>query len=150
WPEPWNIRIRRWMRRHRLLVTAAATVVLVTTLALSVGVVLLTAANERERDARRLAEFQEAEARAQRDEVQHQRDQTHHHLYVSNINLALDEWENGNIAHVRKLLDGFQPTQAGTKDPRGWEWYFLDRLCRGDLRTLRGHTRVARAVAYSP
>jgi eukaryotic-like serine/threonine-protein kinase len=150
WPEPWNLRFRRWMRRHRPLVTAAAAVVLVTTLALSVGVVLLTAANERERAARRLAEIQEGEARTQRDEVQHERDRARHHLYVSNIGLAQDEWENSNIAHVRELLDGVLPTPIEAKDQRGWEWYFLDRLCHGDVRTLRGHTRVVRAVAYSP
>lgn len=143
WPEPWKVRSRRWIGNHRVLVSSLAAVVLVASLALAVGVVLLSAANERERDARQLAEINEAEAR-------HQRDQTRYHLYVSNINLALREWEHGNVAHVRELLDGFLPGNETTNDLRGWEWYLLDRLCHADLRTLRGHGDAVRSVMPSP
>jgi WD40 repeat protein len=143
WPEPWQVRTRRWIGHHRELVAALAAVVLVASLALGVGVVLLTAANERERDARHLAEVEEAEAR-------NQRDQTRYRLYVSNINLALREWEHGNVAHVRELLDGFLPGAEANKDLRGWEWHLLDRLCHADLRTLRGHTDAVRSAMPSP
>jgi WD40 repeat protein/serine/threonine protein kinase len=150
WPEPWKVRTRRWIGHHRVLVASLAAVVLMASLALGVGVVLLSAANERERDARHMAEIEEAEARNQRDEVKRQRDQTRYHLYVSNINLALREWEHGNLAHVRELLDGFLPWDETKKDLRGWEWYLLDRLCHGDLRTLRGHSDAVRSAMPSP
>ena len=65
-PEPWTIRSRRWVGRHRTAVTAmaAATAVAVACLALATG--LLTSANQRERAAR-------AEATTQRDEALKQR-----------------------------------------------------------------------------
>jgi len=51
WREPWRVRARRWLSRHRTLVTTSAAVVLVTTVSLAVASVLLAAANERERAA---------------------------------------------------------------------------------------------------
>jgi WD40 repeat protein len=143
WREPLKVRTRRWIGRHRVLVATLAAVVLVASLALGVGVVLLTAANERERDARHMAESEEAEARDQRDRARYR-------LYVSNINLALREWEHGNVAHVRELLDGFVPGVEAEKDLRGWEWHLLDRLCHGDLRTLSGHSDAVHSVMPSP
>jgi eukaryotic-like serine/threonine-protein kinase len=51
WREPWRVRARRWLSRHRTLVTTAAAVVLVATVSLAVASALLAAANERERAA---------------------------------------------------------------------------------------------------
>jgi WD40 repeat protein len=143
WPEPLKVRTRRWIGHHRVFVAALAAVVLVASLALGVGVVLLTAANEREREARHTAEIEEAEARDQRDRARYR-------LYVSNINLALREWEHGNVAHVRELLDGIVPGNEAQRDLRGWEWHLLDRFCHSDLRTLRGHKDAVHNVMPSP
>ncbi len=72
--EPVLVRAGRWMRRHRTAVTAAL-VALIVAVTGSVGAnILLTAANERERAAKELAEQQEREAAVQRDEAQKQRD----------------------------------------------------------------------------
>jgi eukaryotic-like serine/threonine-protein kinase len=150
WQEPWTVRSRRWLARHRAQAAAVAAFVVVASLALGVGVVLLTAANERERDARHLAEIKESEAREQRDELEHQRDRLRYTLYVSSVNLAQQEWENGNVAHARELLDAFLPNRSDGKDLRGWEWHFLDRLCRSDLRTVRGLPVAVRTVMPSP
>jgi WD40 repeat protein len=38
---------------------------------------------------------------------------------------------------------------AGQPDRRGWEWYYLDRLCRGSLHTFE-HRYWVNAVAFSP
>jgi serine/threonine-protein kinase len=56
WPEPWSVRARRWISRHRAGVTAAAAAVAVAALSLGAATVLLTAANERERQAKREAQ----------------------------------------------------------------------------------------------
>jgi serine/threonine-protein kinase len=63
WPEPWAVRARRWMGRHRPLVAGASAAALVTLAGLVLGTLLLArandqlrAANERERQARELAE----------------------------------------------------------------------------------------------
>lgn len=62
WPEPWTVRARRWIGRHRTGVTTAAAVVVVGGFCLGVATILLTAANKRERAAK-------DEAARQRDEA---------------------------------------------------------------------------------
>jgi serine/threonine-protein kinase len=76
WPEPWTVRARRWVGRHRTLVTSAASTVVVALVGLALATVLLTAANERERverakavEARIYAESQEVEARKQKEKA---------------------------------------------------------------------------------
>ena len=51
---------------------------------------------------------------------------------------------------VRQRLCEHEPHEANDPDLRGFEWYYLQRLCQLDLRTLRGHTDDVRGVAYSP
>jgi serine/threonine-protein kinase len=65
WQEPWPVRARRWLARHRTATIATAATVLAATLTLAVSTVLLTRANERERLARE-AERQ-ARLRAERN-----------------------------------------------------------------------------------
>ncbi len=64
YPEPALARLARWGRRHRTLVAAAALLLMTAVAGLSVGTVLLSRANARTEQQRRLAEtnFQEAEA----------------------------------------------------------------------------------------
>lgn len=64
WAEPWHARTARWMRRHRTIVTSVAAAIAVAIVALVVGVLLLTAANERERQARNDAQLAYKTARA--------------------------------------------------------------------------------------
>jgi serine/threonine-protein kinase len=64
WPEPWHVRARRWIGRHRTGVTTVAAVVVVAGFCLGVATVLLTAANKRERDAKLEASRQRDEAAA--------------------------------------------------------------------------------------
>jgi len=63
YPEPAFARLARWGRRHRTLVAAAATLLMIAVAGLSVGTVLLGQANARTERQRRLAEanFQKAE-----------------------------------------------------------------------------------------
>jgi serine/threonine-protein kinase len=64
WQEPWTVRMRRWVRRHRPLVAGSVAAATVATISLAVATVLLTAANRRERAARELAIEREREAAA--------------------------------------------------------------------------------------
>jgi WD40 repeat protein/tRNA A-37 threonylcarbamoyl transferase component Bud32 len=150
WREPWTLRARRWLDRHRTLVTTAAAAVLMSLLALGLGVVLLAGTNERERHLRAVAEQHEQEARERGDEVQRQRNAIQYNLYVANMNLAQQEWGNGNLAHMRELVDACIPQEAGEKDLRGWEWHYLNRLRHGELRVLQGQGGDINGVAYGP
>jgi serine/threonine-protein kinase len=62
WREPWSVKARRWLGRHRPLVAGATAAVLVALAGLVVGTVLLARANERERQARELAQQQHEQA----------------------------------------------------------------------------------------
>src|SRR5215469_16657816 len=57
-------------------------------------------------------------------------------LYVAQMNLAQREWEDGNVAHVLELLEAQRPKRAEETDLRGWEWYYLNRLCRTELHKV--------------
>ena len=69
WREPWTVRARRWLGRHRTLVTSAAAASVVAVAGLTLGLVLLAAANDRERVARVNAETKGIEAQEQRDKA---------------------------------------------------------------------------------
>jgi eukaryotic-like serine/threonine-protein kinase len=71
-------------------------------------------------------------------------------LYVARLNLAQTAWETGNVRRVSELLDLYRQPQPGSKDLRGWEWYYQDRLCHENSRTLKGHGDDVRGVAFSP
>jgi serine/threonine protein kinase len=56
YPDPWTVRLRRWMGRHRTLVTGTAAAGVVAVLCLAVATLLLKTANDRERASRLEAE----------------------------------------------------------------------------------------------
>jgi WD40 repeat protein len=64
--------------------------------------------------------------------------------YFHHIARAYAGWREGNMAGVEQLLDDCPP------DRRGWEWYYLKRLCHTELLSLSGHTDAVNGVAYSP
>jgi WD40 repeat protein len=148
--EPWTARALRWMRRRPKLVTAAAAVVIMAALGLGAGVLLLSAANDREHDLRLTAEGAQKTAEQKEEEARLQRDEARYNVYVADMNLAQRDWESGNAARVRELLDVCVPHQSTDRDLRGWEWYYQDRLCRSALRVITGHDGEIRCVAFHP
>jgi serine/threonine-protein kinase len=56
YPEPWTVRARRWLGRHRTLAASTAAALLAATLILAAATGLLKAANEREQRSRARAE----------------------------------------------------------------------------------------------
>jgi DNA-binding beta-propeller fold protein YncE/tRNA A-37 threonylcarbamoyl transferase component Bud32 len=150
WREPWAVRGRRWLGRHRTLATAAAAAVVVTVVGLTVGLVLLAAAADEEARARKKAEEKENEATEQRDAAHEQRNQARRNLYIAQMNLVQREYEANNIAHVQELLDAQASWPADGEDLRGFEWYYWIRLAHPQSRTLEGHAAQCLSVAISP
>jgi WD40 repeat protein/serine/threonine protein kinase len=107
------------------------------------------ARKEAEANAAR-ANAKTAEASAQAKRANDNADQAWAYLYAARMNLAQTAWENGHARRVRELLDLANQPRPGTKDLRGWEWYYQDRLCRENSRTLKGHGHDVRGVAFSP
>jgi WD40 repeat protein/serine/threonine protein kinase len=97
--------------------------------------------------ARKAAE----EARRADLEAQHVRDEkrlSDHRLYALVMSLVQKAWNEGVLDQM--LLHELVPKRTEDADLRGFDWYYLDRLCQSDLRTLHGHTGSVNSVAYSP
>src|SRR5262249_43936034 len=91
------------------------------------------------------------EASGQRARAEAQEALVRRYLYFSRINMADRDWREAQIARMQELLDEQRPAQAGQEDLRGFEWYYLWRLChRRGLLTLQGHTDAVTSVAFSP
>src|SRR5262249_19517395 len=71
-------------------------------------------------------------------------------FYAAQMNLAMQAWQAGEVPRVLELLEGQRP-KADQDDLRGFEWYYLWRLCNGGRRLwLRGHEDAVLSVAFSP
>jgi WD40 repeat protein/serine/threonine protein kinase len=140
-PVSRTARLWRWCRRNPLVaaLTAAVGVGVVT------SAILIWQKNEQTRQA--LAEAKEDRFRAIQGEAESRRQ-----LYVAHINLAQRAWEMAASDRAIDFLEQDIP-QRGEEDLRGFEWYYLRRLCRARTeprRTLRGHAGAAYDVVFSP
>ena len=61
-------------------------------------------------------------------------------FYAAQTNLAVQAWEAGQPARTLELLESLRP-RLDEEDLRGFDWYYLWRLCHRNLhRTLSGPT----------
>ena len=148
-----DYQLQKFCRRNRTAVTAAAVVVV---LALLAGLCTATwqavRASNAEQAARRAqpaAQEQSAQARQDRDravraeaqacdkaliaEAQRQQGDTEkknaqRNLYVANLNLAQQAWEQNNMGHLRQLLE-----ETASFPERGFEGYYWQRQCHLEL-----------------
>jgi serine/threonine protein kinase len=135
YPEPWTTRVRRWLDRHRIAVSAAAAALVVATIGLAVGAGLLASARDRERSAR--------------SDADQQRDAANQIAYVAGMGLAQRAWEENNVVRARELLNEV-PKEAAGRDLRGFEWYSLSRLCHSETLTIDSDLGPVWSVAFSP
>jgi WD40 repeat protein/serine/threonine protein kinase len=115
-------RARKWARRHRTVVRAAAVVLALAVVALAVSTVLIWTAKE---DLHQALERERQNA------------------YYQRIALAEREWATNNLPRMLQLLD------ECPDDLRGWEWHYLNRLRFQGLAPLRHEVNVLSA-AWSP
>ncbi len=110
-----------------------------------------TEAEQQRRQAvaeRQIAEQQRQELVAQRLRAEQQERTYRQLLYPLYMNLAHESWEKANMGGMRKLIADHVPS-PGQEDLRGFEWYYLWRLCHGDLFTWQ-HADYVYAVAFAP
>jgi len=117
-------RAGKFVRRNKLLVAAVTAVVL----ALLAGTIVATW------QARRATE----QARLNR-----------HLLFAAQMNLAGQAWDAANVARAEQLVEANLP-QDGEEDLRGFEWHYLRRLVRQNLRLSLPHPHEVWGVAFSP
>src|SRR5262249_55603014 len=71
-------------------------------------------------------------------------------FYFFRINMADQAWREAQIVRMLELLNEQRSDQTGKEDLRGFEWYYLWRLCHSSLLTFRGHTEGVYSVSFSP
>jgi eukaryotic-like serine/threonine-protein kinase len=95
--------------------------------------------------ARTLAEDSQGKERQERQRAEASEQGTRLLLYVANMNLVQQAWEDDNIGLMQQLLD-----ETADSPYRGFEWYYWQRQIHGEIVTLHGHTKGVTAVVYSP
>jgi WD40 repeat protein len=98
-----------------------------------------------------------AYALAQAERVRHAKQESDRRYYASEMKLASLDAEAGHTGSVqqrmnsiRQRLGEHEPDGTAGLNLRGFEWYYLQRLCQLELRILRGHGSTVWGVAYSP
>jgi hypothetical protein len=154
-------RLQKAWRRNKLAFTAAAAVAA----ALVVGTTVSTwqaieagmarnaekqqrLAAQTERDKAQVAEkaaetAQQAEKQA-RLRADSEKAEAAHLLYVADMNLAQQAWNQNNMGRLRQLLEDTQDSPY-----RGFEWYYWQPKTHLALKTLRGHLDAVTSVAFS-
>jgi eukaryotic-like serine/threonine-protein kinase len=161
WERGW-----RWCKRNPMVSSlSAAIAILLVTSAIGGSILAIRERNARqvadnnaelESQAARRAELASAEAERRRlealdakTEADKQRDEARVTAYASGMQLAQRAWEENNVARARDLLEEV-PKEAAGRKLRGFEWYYLDRLCHSEALTLKGHGASVESVAFSP
>jgi len=74
-------------------------------------------------------------------------------FYIADMNLALRDFEQGNVAQAQERLNRQIPARGET-DLRGFEWRYLWRQCGGGSASLPragpGHTQIVGTLQFSP
>jgi WD40 repeat protein/serine/threonine protein kinase len=143
--SPWELTVK-WMRRRPANAALSAAVFLVGLIGIAAVFWFWQARQAvalRDLLAASLATSRQNEEEALRSE-----DLARHLAYAAKLTLAARDWQDANVAQVRRQLDETRPPRK--TDLRGFEWYYLDRLTRSQGLTLTGHKEAIWSVAYSP
>ena len=150
-PSAWY-QLGKFAKRNKALVGGAAAVLVVLILGIigtSMGLIEARRAQGLAEGRREEAETARQAETAQRQVAEDRELTSRRHLYAAHLNLIGEAWREADIGRVRELL-AYHVPQAGQGDLRGFEWYYFQRLCNRDLRTLRAHTSPITDVAFSP
>jgi WD40 repeat protein len=132
-------RLWRWCLRNKLVASLTGFLAL----SLIVGTLVSVAYAVR-------AGHEAVRAQAHAQEARQAQEHSDARLYDAEINLGFQEWKEGRIQSVQERLQRYVPDGLTALDRRGFEWYYLDRLCRLEFRTLRGQAGPVWSLAVSP
>jgi WD40 repeat protein/serine/threonine protein kinase len=138
-PIGWPTRAAKWTRRRPALAGIVA-MLLISTAAALFG---LLWHNSRITHLESTADARIQLQAAEQHERQRQYD------YADYIHGAYQAWQATDLQSAMELLDRCRPG-PGEEDLRGWEWYYVRRLCAGGILTLRGHDGPVLGAAFAP
>jgi WD40 repeat protein len=152
-PPSAGYKVRKFLRRHKgpALAAGAMAVLLVLGSAVSTWQAVRATRAEGVAEERREEAVQaEQQAKDERDRAETSEAKAQHSLYIANMNRVLFELEHNNVDQARELLDLYRHPTAPENDQRGWEWFYWDRMCHGELSTVPAHSGDVRKVEFSP
>jgi WD40 repeat protein/serine/threonine protein kinase len=97
--------------------------------------------------AEKEAKKQQLAAELATAEVTRQKNRAEQHLYVARMTLAQQAWESAHIARLLELLSPYAPGQPQAH-LRGFEWYYLWRVCHSELFSVP-HSHEVYCVAFA-
>ena len=139
-PPTVSYRLRKFISKNRNAVLTVASFTLLLLLGTILSTWLAFKAKNAAADARLATVKETAErekAQVAEGEAKLQRESALSNLYIANMHRIRFEYENNNIDKARQLLDTYRNPNLDEKDRRGWEWYFLDRLCNSEIRKIK-------------
>ena len=146
-------RAARWCKRKPQFAALLLTLAVVMTAGFAgVTAQWLRAEHEAERAARNavLERTARKEADAAGALAAAEAERNRHLLYVSDMNAALQAWDSANVGLALELLDRHQPGPQQS-DLRGFEWYYLNELCRPSRTARRlDNQGPVFSIAFSP
>ena len=128
----------RWCGRNPVVASLLAAVTLSLILGTTISSYFAAVANIRAIEATEAKNSAEEEAEQRRRQ-----------LYISDMNLAQQAWNGGNIVRARGLLKRHVP-KAGETDLRAYEWYYLWRAYTQSLKSTSVRLeRMPRSMSLS-
>src|SRR5262249_49629407 len=127
-------------RRNKVAMAAAATVVMVLVLGI-LGTSWQAIRATRSRDE---AEKAKENAKSAATRAEEEKNTARQNAYAASMLLAQADWDNNNIPHLKQIL-----AQTQNYPDRGFEWYYWQRQCHSELRTIYGHLEAVTSVAIS-
>jgi WD40 repeat protein len=129
----------RWCRRNPGVAGLAAAVVLLLVIGTGFSTFWIAQANEQAKETAR-----------EKERAQDEQRKSFLQAYISSMRLAQVYWDASLIELLRETLDSQLPENTGEEDLRGFEWYYWQRRCHSEWRTLRGQSVGVMSVAFSP
>jgi WD40 repeat protein/serine/threonine protein kinase/tetratricopeptide (TPR) repeat protein len=153
-------RLQKMVRRNKLAISMIAMIVMTLCLGAIVSTVQAVRAMKAEKNekaARQVAELSSTEEARQRKLAEENAGKATESeqsarllLYASDMRLASEAWEDGNLSLMVSLLDAHQP-KPDQPDLRGFEYFHLRKLAKGEQeQVLYSYTNRIISVAISP
>jgi WD40 repeat protein/Flp pilus assembly protein TadD len=146
-------RTYRWCRRNPLPAFAAAVLLVVPPAGCIVSTIFwfqaVQSARAEAASAKQAIENEQRAVASERRAIA-EKNKSERGRYASDMNRAHDALTNGQSGLALRLLDAHRPENTGGPDLRGFEWYYLQRVCAPELHALRGNQSRIHSVAFSP
>ncbi len=139
-------RLLRWCRRNQLVAALSCGILAV----LIAGIVTTSYYAIQFRREAQVSKDRATQAKEKEAQAREARQLSDRRWYAAELGLAQQEWEKGLVPALLKRLDALRVQNADAPDLRGFEWYYLQRLCHLDLRTLSRSSEPVHSVAFSP